>query len=98
MLEHKEGAANKTKLKMSLKESESKLSRAQLRVQKLEVTKDTFDQLPSKVDKTEKVMGASHEDLQYLEETFAEQFNQMLAENPNRRMNLSVFRNLRVRS
>lgn len=64
---------------MSLRASECRLSDFQQHVQELELTKDTVDQLASRVDEAEKVLGAFQKHIQYLVEKPAEQSNQLLA-------------------
>lgn len=78
-VELKECEGNKIKLESLLKVSPSNLSDAELRAQELQLTKDTVDQLVSKVDEAERRLSASQERVQYLEEKLAEQFNQLLA-------------------
>lgn len=52
---------------------------AQQHVPKLELTKDTVDQLASKVDEAENPLGASQEHVHYFEEKLADQSNPVLA-------------------
>lgn len=59
----KECKANKVKLEGSFRESESRLSDAQRRVKGLELTKDSVDQLASRVDGAEKALCPSQENV-----------------------------------
>lgn len=73
LVEHrKKFGASKDKLEALLQAPESKLSDAQQRVQDLELTRVTVDQLASKVDKAEKAFIPSVEHLQYNKEKVAE--------------------------
>lgn len=69
---HRECAANKAKPEASLKAFESKLPNFQQRVQKLDSTNDTVDQLASKVGEAKKALGASQKHVFYLQEKLAE--------------------------
>lgn len=71
----------KAKLKTSLKASESQLSDAQHRIQELELSKNTLNQLATRIDEAEKSLVASQERVQYFEDRGSEQFNQLLAKN-----------------
>lgn len=91
-VEHKQCEAKEAKLEASFKASESKQSDAQQRVKELELIKDTFDKLVSKVNEAEKALGASQYHVQYLEKKLAKQSNQVFSkdgEATNERKRLS---------
>lgn len=82
-VEHKKVCEeNKTKLETLDKESESKLSDAQQRVQVLQLTKDTVDQLATKVDEAERRLAAFQEHVHFLGDHDGGRSYELLAKDP----------------
>lgn len=69
---------NKVKLHAMIQALESKLSNAQHRVKQLQLTRNTADQLATRVVESEKDLGTSQEIVPYLEDIVAEQSSQLL--------------------
>lgn len=71
--------ASNSKLKVLFKSFESKLLKAHQRVQELNLTKETVDQLATKFDEAEGVLAAPQDHVQYLEDRIVEQSDELLA-------------------